>query len=181
MGNRSTIERLDPDIVAEVTRLIQGGRTIDEITTHLRGMDQDVSRSAVGRYVKNARKAMEDYSRAQAVAKGWVDKMEAEPNGDVARLLPQMLQAIAFKTMEGMTEGEEAVSPGDIMFMGKALQSIAGSSKTLMDIELKMRQVRDEARQQLLAEQGKKLDALNKAGGITADTKAAIRQALGIA
>ena len=75
MANRSTIERLDPDIVAEVTRLIKGGRTIDEITTHLRGLDQDVSRSAVGRYVKNARKAMEDYAKAQEVAKVWVDRL----------------------------------------------------------------------------------------------------------
>jgi hypothetical protein len=180
VGNRSSIERLDPDIVAEVSRLIKGGRTIDEITTHLRGMDQDVSRSAVGRYVKSARKAMEDYQKAQEVAKVWVDRLEAEPNGDVARLLPQMLQAVAFKTIEGMTEGEEVVSPGDIMFMGKALQSIAGSSKTLMDIELKMRQVREDERRRLHAEQSEKLDAMNTAGGITAETKAAIRQALGI-
>lgn len=180
MGNRSSIERLDQDIVQEVTRLIKSGRTIDEITTHLRGMDQDVSRSAVGRYVKNARKAMEDYAKAQEVAKVWVERIDAEPNGDVARLLPQMLQAVAFKTIEGMSEGEGAVSPGDLMFMAKALQSLAGSSKTHVDIELKMRQVREETRRQLLAEQNKKLDAMNPAGGITADTKAKIREALGI-
>lgn len=182
MGNRSTIERLDPDIVAEVTRLIKGGRTIDEITTHLRGMDQDVSRSAVGRYVKNARKAMEDLGKAQEVAKVWVDRLEKEPNGDVARLLPEMLQVVAFNTIEGMSEADakNAPGPGDIMFMAKALQSLASSRKVHMDVELKLRQVREETRRQLLAEQDKQLDALNQAGGITADTKTKIRQALGI-
>ena len=166
MGNRSTIERLDPTIVEAISRLIKGGRTIDEITEHLRGLDQDVSRSAVGRYVKNARKAMEDYSKAKEVAKVWLDRMEAEPNGDVARLLPQMLQAVAFKTIEDMSDSDEGVSAGDIMFMGKALQSIAGASKTHMDIELKMRQVREEARRLALEEAEKNITAAARAQGM---------------
>lgn len=150
MGNRSTIERLDQSIVDECSRLIKAGRTIDEITQALRGLDADVSRSAVGRYVKSAKKAMESYTKAQEVAKVWVDRLEAEPSGDVARLLPQMLQAVAFNTIEGMAEGEGTVKPGDIMFMAKALRDIVGTGKTNIDVELKLREVREETRRKAL-------------------------------
>lgn len=42
------------------------------------------------------------------------------------------------------------------------------------------RSVADEARRKLLEEQRAKLDAMPNKGGVTADTKAAIREALGI-
>jgi NAD(P)-dependent dehydrogenase (short-subunit alcohol dehydrogenase family) len=40
--------------------------------------------------------------------------------------------------------------------------------------------IRQEARDELLAEQRAKLEAMPNKGGVTADTKAAIREALGI-
>lgn len=166
MANRSTIERLDPSIVEEVTRQIKAGRTIDEITSVLRSMDQDVSRSAVGRFVKSARKSMEKYAQAQEVAKVWVDRLEAEPNGDVARLLPQMLQAVAFNTLDTMSEGAAAVKPGDIMFMAKALRDLAGSGKTHMDIELKLREVREESARKALDEAAKAVGDAARAQGM---------------
>jgi hypothetical protein len=89
MGRRSTVSRFPEPIVTQVNQLIRDGHTIDEIVATLQGMGADVSRSAMGRYVKSARESMEKYRQAQEVAKVWVDKLETEPSGDVARLLPR--------------------------------------------------------------------------------------------
>ncbi|HDR9585226.1 TPA: DUF3486 family protein [Burkholderia stabilis] len=172
---------LPQEIVAEVNRLIRDGCTIDEILRALSPLGvESISRSAMGRYVKTARESMEKYRQGQEVAKVWLDRLEAEPNGDVARLLPEMLRAIAFQTLSTMGESENAVKPAEVMLLAKALKDLGGASKDNVAIELKMRQVRDDARKALLAEQAKSLQAVGKQDGVSADTMTKIRSALGI-
>ena len=105
MARRSKVEQLPQPITDAVNGLIREGRTIDDILTHLRTMGvEDISRSAVGRHVKSARETFEKYRQAQEIAKVWVNKLEAEPNGDVSRLLPEMLRVVAFQTIGQMGE-----------------------------------------------------------------------------
>ena len=145
MARKSTVAVLDESIVSVVNQLIREGCTIDEILRALQPLGADVSRSAMGRYVKSARESMEKYRQAQEVAKVWLDKLEHEPNGDVARLLPEMLRATAFQTLTTMGEMEEGVGAQELMFLAKALKDLSGASKLNVDIELKMREVRRKA------------------------------------
>ena len=137
---------------------------------------EDISRSAVGRHVKSARETFEKYRQAQEIAKVWVNKLEAEPNGDVSRLLPEMLRVVAFQTIGQMGETEEGANPMEVMLLAKALQHMSAAGKDHMAMELKMR----DERKKLLAEQSAKLDALGKKDGVTPETLTAIREALGI-
>ncbi|WP_186265018.1 DUF3486 family protein [Burkholderia gladioli] len=181
MARKSTVAVLPEEIVVEVNRLIRDGCTIDEILRALAPLGVDnISRSAMGRYVKTARESMEKYRQGQEVAKVWLDRLEAEPNGDVARLLPEMLRAIAFQTLSTMGESDNPVKPAEVMLLAKALKDLGGASKDNVAIELKMRQVRDDARKALLAEQAKSLQEVGKQDGVSADTMAKIRAALGI-
>ena len=102
--------------------------------------------------------------------------MEAEPNGDVSRLLPEMLRVVAFQTIGQMGETEEGANPMEVMLLAKALQHMSAAGKDHMAMELKMR----DERKKLLAEQSAKLDALGKKDGVTPETLTAIREALGI-
>jgi len=181
MGRRSTVSRFPEPIVTQVNQLIRDGHTIDEIVATLQGMGADVSRSAMGRYVKSARESMEKYRQAQEVAKVWVDKLETEPSGDVARLLPEMLRAVAFQTLSNMGDETDPVGSQEIMFLAKALKDLSGASATNVAIELKMREIRAKAQRDLLEEQKAKLDAIPKDKGVSEETKNAIREALGIA
>ena len=146
MGRRSTVSRFPEPIVTEVNQLIRDGHTIDEIVATLQGMGADVSRSAMGRYVKSARESMEKYRQAQEVAKVWVDKLETEPSGDVARLLPEMLRAVAFQTLSTMGEATDPVGSQDLMFLAKALKDVSSASRINVDTELLLRKVRDQAK-----------------------------------
>jgi len=146
MGRKSTVAFLDAGIVDEVNRLVRGGKTIDDILNALRELGAEVSRSAVGRYVQSARESMEKYKQAQEVAKVWVDKLETEPQGDVARLLPEMLRAVAFSTISQLGESEEGANSQELMFLAKALKDLSGATKGNLDIELKLREVRARAK-----------------------------------
>lgn len=146
MGRKSTVAVLPQQVVAEINRLIRDGRTIDEILQALQPLGTEVSRSAMGRYVKGARESMEKYRQAQEVAKVWVDKLEAEPSGDVARLLPEMLRVVAFQSLTTMGEAEAPASPMDVMLLAKALKDIAGTTKANIDVEKQLRAMRAEVK-----------------------------------
>lgn len=181
MARRSTVAVLDEAIVGEVNRLIRQGRTIDEILSALEPLGVEVSRSTMGRYVKTARESMEQYSKAQAQASVWLEKFGQEPSSDVARLLPLILEAVAHRTLDDMAESEKIKTPEEVRVMARALKDLSGAKRGNIDIELKMREVRAAERKQVLEEQRAKLDAMGNKGGVTEDTKKAIREALGIA
>lgn len=179
MARKSTVAMQDEAILQEVHALIRKGCTIDEIAKALKALGTGVSRSATARYVKSERESMQQMIQAQTVARAWVEKFGKEPDGDVGRLLPQMLEAIAFRTMDGMAD-EEEVSPKEVNVMARALRSLSGAKRENINMELLLRKAREEERQQILAEQKAALEAMPNKGGVTADTKAKIREALGI-
>ena len=146
MGRKSTVAALPAELVQACNGLIRAGRSIDDILAALKDLGAPVSRSAVGRYVKSARESMDKYREAQEVAKVWVDKLEAEPSGDVARLLPEMLRTVAFQTLTNLGEGEKPAKAMDVMLLAKALKDIAGTTKTNIDTELQLRKVRAETK-----------------------------------
>lgn len=133
MGRRSSIEQLPVDLADVCHRLIREGRTIEEITDKLNELDADVSRSAVGRYVKSARDQMKQYQDAQAVAGQWVAQLGENPTGDVGALLAEMLKTVAFQALANMAPAEDgkgkATKPMDIMLLAKAIRDLEATSK----------------------------------------------------
>lgn len=165
MTRRSTISRLPKTLVDRCHELIRDGHTIDEILDALNGMGAEVSRSSLGRYVKSARESMEKYRQAQEVAKVWVDKLEAEPEGDVSRLLPEMLRVVAFQTLTTMGEGEDPVKSMDIMLLAKALRDISQTTKANIDIERQLRGMRSD-----LKKAATEVEQTARAAGLSPDT-----------
>lgn len=134
----STITQLDPAIKEAVDTAVREGRaTIDEIVKLITGLGGDASRSAVGRYVKNARERMEDYRQATQMAAVWVDKLGSEPEGDVGRMLLEMLRVVAFKTIGDIDQA----GPEDLMLLAKAMKDISGADKIIVDREINLRKL----------------------------------------
>lgn len=134
----STIVQLDPAIKEAVDKAVREGRaTIDQILQLIDSMGGEASRSAVGRYVKNARERLEDYRQASQIATVWVDKLGKEPEGDIGRMLLEMLRVVAFKSIGDIDQA----SPEDLMFLGKALKDIAGADKLVVDREINLRKL----------------------------------------
>lgn len=166
MANKSSISKLPKKIREAVDLAVREDRaTIDEIVALINDMGADVSRSAVGRYVKSANEKMEQYRKAQAVAKTWIGKLEEDPEGDVGRLLSEMLRTVAFQTISSMDGSEEKIAM-DIMLLAKAIKDLSGADKVTMERALRIRQ---EARKQALEEAAQRAEETAVAQGMGPD------------
>ena len=173
MPRKSTIDQL-PDALREaLDALIRDGRhTLDDILAHLAQLNDGaapVSRSALGRYAQRAEAQMQRYREAQEVAKVWVQKFEADPQGDVARLLPEMLRSVAFQTLGSMSDDEDGATPKDVMMLAAAMKDLASADKLTAERILKIRQ---EVARKAATEAVKEA----KAGGLSDEAAEAIRQ-----
>ena len=175
MARRSTLASLPAPIVQACNDLIRDGHTIDAIVAALHGLGAPVSRSAVGRYVKSARESMEKYRQAQEVARVWLDKLEAEPQGDVARLLPEMLRAAAFQSISRLGEEGGPVKAADLMLLARTLRDLAGASKTNIDVQLQLRKLREQV-QQRAGDAARDVESLTRQAGMSEALVRSIRE-----
>jgi len=137
-NRKSSIDLLDARIQDAVNAAIKEGRaSIDGIVDLIKGMGGDASRSAVGRYVQSQNEKLEHFRQAQETAKVWVDKIGKEPEGDVGRLLIEMLRVISYRTMSDM----DSADPQDLMFLGKAIKDISSADKVMIDREAAVRKL----------------------------------------
>lgn len=173
MSNKSSITKLPKEVRESVDRAIREDRaTIDEIVGLINELGADVSRSAVGRYVKNANDKMEQFREAQAIAKTWIGKFDEERDGDVGKLLIEMLRTVAFQSLTSMDEGAK---PSEIQALAKAIQSMASADKTILERELRIRQ-------EVASKAADKAEKIARKGGMTSETVDEIRrEILGIA
>lgn len=173
MARKSSVQHLDPRLREAVDGLIRAGRhTLDDILAHLaqlNGGEAPVSRSALGRYAQRAEEQMARYREAQEVAKVWVAKFEAEPDGDVARLLPEMLRSVAFQTLGSLSEREDAADAEEVMLLAKAMKDLASADKLTAERILR---IREEVAKKAAVEAVKQA----KASGLSDEAAELIRQ-----
>lgn len=168
MARRSSIEQLPEEIQDQVHRLIRQGSTIDAITQKLDELDQDVSRSSVGRYKAKYEEQLQRYREAQNVAGIWVQELGADQKSDVGRLLAEMLKTIAFKTMAEMgDESGNAPSAMDLHFLARTVKDLESAGKISADRILK---IREEERKKVQQETEGKLEEAGRKAGLTTDT-----------
>lgn len=173
---KSSIDQLDPRVKEAVDELVRGGRhTIDDIVQQIRALGGDASRSAVGRYVKRAEDQMERYRQAQEVAKVWIGRLEENPNGDVGRLLSEMLRTVAFQTIGqlGDAEPSEEGNSGamDIMLLARSIKDLASADKLSAEREMRVRQ-------EVVRNAAERAAAIAKKGGMSPQAVDEIRREL---
>ena len=168
MARRSSIEQLPQEVQDHVHRLIREGRTVDEITGKLHELDQDVSRSSVGRYKQRYETQLQKYREAQNVAGIWVQELGQDTSSDVGRLLAEMLKTIAFKTMAEMGEDEaDQPSAMDLHFLARTIKDLESAGKLSAE---RIYKIREEERKRVQQETQGKLEEAGKKAGLTTDT-----------
>lgn len=172
MGRKSAVARMDPQIREAVDAAIREGRaTIADIVAIIREMGGVASRSAVGRYMQRAEEQMQKFREAQEVARVWIGKLQADPEGDVGRLLAEMLRTMAFQTIGDM----ETADPLSLAQLAKALKDLASTDKLTADRILLVR--REAAK-----EAADKVTTVARAKGLSAATVDELRrEILGVA
>ena len=162
---QSSIDRLPEDIRKQLQALLRdpaitqvdARRRINEI---LDGTDhpERLSRSAINRYALSMEKIGAKIRQSREVAQMWIARLGAEPQGEVGKLLNEMVRNLAFDSAASMLDDDEPVPPKMIKELAIAIERLerAASENVKRDEE-----IRKQERERLKAEA---LAAVDKAG-----------------
>ena len=179
MGRTSSVKRLDPQARKFLEKLMREDRhTLDELLTAVRTKfpDAQVSRSSIHRHRAGYEELVKGMREQQAIASLVVSELGENPDDKAGALLVQTITTLT-NQVALTAAGEGEVDVETVRKLARAAKDVIAARRVDRQERLAIRQ---EAREELLAEQRAKLEAMPNKGGVTADTKAAIREALGI-
>lgn len=180
MARPSSVDQLEPEIREEIGRLRGGGHTIDEILAALRELGaKDISRSALGRHVKNMEQIGAKLRHSRNIAEALVRQLGDAPASRSAQLNIELLHSVILDlnlaSEDADADGLAALrgNPEGIMLLAKAIDHLTKSSKADIDNQQQI-EARVEKRLKAQAEQHVVSEA--KKRGISAETARALME-----
>ena len=189
MGRKSTVSRLPVEIKTYIEAMLAtGGQTLDELITDLRerfpvqAHAGDLpSRSAIGRYGQKLERRLSAI-RASTEAAKLIQAQAGDDKDARSEALTALVQTELFEAILALQEADDPeANPEDrVAMLSSAAKNIATLTRSSVNLKQFQAKVEKDTRERLLAEQRAALDAMGSKGGVTDDTKRAIREALGI-
>ena len=130
---------------------------------------QPLSKSAVNRYAVRMEQVGAKLRQSREVASMWIGKLGNEPQGEVGKLLNEMVRNLAFDTVVKMSEEDELVEPRMIKDLSIAIEKLEKATSE----NLKRDQ---EVRRQAMADAADKVADVAKQEGVSAETIQRIRR-----
>lgn len=189
MGRKPKLARLPPEVKLYIEGLMADGRmTLTEMIADLAARWPDharanelPSRSALGRYgPKLERRLLAVKAFSDAAAS--IDAHAGDKADSRSSALTAMVQQEIFDAVMNLQDAADPDVDSDarMSLLSEAARSLASLTRSSVQLKTYQAKVEADARKALLQEQREKLDAMGNKGGVTAETKAAIREALGI-
>jgi hypothetical protein len=179
MAPRSKVATLPPALKewldAEMMR--RGFADYVQLAADLAARGADVSKSALHRYGSQFEKRMAQLKMASEQARALVDAAPDDEDKLGSAVVRMTQEKIFGLLMEIDVDAEDV----DINKLFKNAAEIGKASVALKRYSMEARAaIKEEARRELVEQQRAQLEAMPNKGGVTAETKAAIREALGI-
>jgi len=180
MPRKSSIDKLQPDVRSHIERALRENRlTLDELIDELQERFPSAdkpSRSAIGRYKVSFDEMAKRLREQQAMASLLVEELGENPNDKAGALMVQSIQTLTTHAALGAQIDDETTID-DVRKLARAAKDVLQASKASRE---ERTAIAREAREALLEEQKAALAAMPVKGGVTEETKQAIREALGI-
>ncbi len=191
MARHSSIERLPEPLREAIAQLRQAGRTIDEITAHLRAMTEEApSRSAIGRHVKKMDFVAERMRRSRQVAEALVAELGDAPESRTARLNIELIHSAVMDLFMNAETGDEgdadaegraavAGNPQGVMLLAKAVDHLSRARRSDADaVRIAEQRAEKKAKEKAVGA----VEVAARARGLSAETIEAIKAGiLGVA
>lgn len=175
---KSSIDLLPDEIQAKIIELSKR-HTIDEILEHLKQLDVDISRSALGRHIQKLPEIIDRMNRSRIVAEALVKEFGEKGNDKIARANIEMGHTLAMEIMTKCEVDPETgeikpvtFEPMELMLIGKAFDHFASAKKKDAETTIK---VRDEITKQAM----QNVTTTAKGLGLSAETVATLRASIG--
>ena len=177
-GGRSSVDRLPDTLREAVDAAIADGATIDEITARIREGGGDCSRSAVGRYSKDARELIRQQQETDRTIKAWEQELGERPEGGTGLFLIETLRTMTLATMAALNRRDEPASLQDLSRLSLILRRIESTEKLCRDRERAARAEREEKAEKAAAEKAEPAGEAKRRGSLPPETVAAIHEAV---
>ncbi len=146
MSQPSSIELLPDDIRIKLQELLRDPRVTQiEATRRINDIleaeehPENVSKSAVNRYALKMEKVGAKIRQSREVAKMWIGNLGAAPQGEVGKLLNEMVRTLAWDATLEMAEGSEPVKPKMLKDMAIAIERLERAATTNVKREEEIR------------------------------------------
>ncbi|EEF78418.1 DUF3486 family protein [Methylophaga thiooxydans] len=135
MARASSIEQLPADILEQLQTLLRDPRVsqldataqINAILEQL-GTDDRVSKSAVNRYAVKMKDVGAKLQQSRELASMWIGKLGAAPQGQVGKLVNEIIRTMAFDSAMHMAEGDTPVEPKMLAQLALAVQRLESAA-----------------------------------------------------
>lgn len=193
MGNKSSIDRLDPEIKGYIQAMLAAGSmTLNQLITDLQekfpvaAEAGDLpSRSAVGRYGQKLERRLAAIRASTEAAK--IIQAHAGDNKDArSEALTAMVQTELFEAileLQEAVDGDDKLEPGErVTLLSKAAKNIATLTRSSVNLKEFQAKAEERARRAMLEELRAKAEDLGKDGqvDVAATLEQVIKAAYGI-
>ncbi len=132
---QSSIDRLPDDVRDRLQELLRDPR-VTQLEATLRineilerdGHPERISKSALNRYAVKMEEVGSKLRQAREISHMWIGKLGAEPQGEVGKLLNEMVRSLAFEATMNMAEGADPVEPKALKDMAIAIERLERAS-----------------------------------------------------
>lgn len=140
------------EILSHVNELIEEAGLSD---------DYKLSRAGVNRYATGMETVGAKIREAKEVSNQWVAQLGSEPEGEVSKILIEMVRTLAFDQVLKLSESGEAVEP-------KYIRQLAQGVKDLEEAATKSHKREQEIKKAFAEEAATKAESIAMAAGMTA-------------
>lgn len=152
MAQRSSIERLPDDIREKLQELLRDPRVTQlEATRRINAILEEeghpdrISKSAVNRYARKMEEVGAKLRQSREIAKMWIGKLGAAPQGEVGKLLNEMVRTLAFEMTLNLSEGTIEAEPKMLKDLAIAIERLERAATTNLKREQEIRAQEREA------------------------------------
>lgn len=158
--------------------------TVEGFRSLLAEKGLEVGRSTAHDYQKRIEALGERTRKSRTIAESLVRQLgDAAIEGQYGRALVEMARTLAFDFLEKILDGRgEELTPQEFAFLGKALKEMAQAARLDQDFEIKVEDIRKQARKEALAAAASQLDGALKSAeangesGLSAERVAQLRR-----
>lgn len=135
------------------------------------GLSLSIGKSAVGRFSK----ALKDQREAFSIAETLLSDMDIEAEGELHKVLMQMIATSAVHMIHAVREEDGHLDPKDLMNLGRMLKDLMSSSGMR---EKLLKDERDRIERKAREEAATEMEAIAREGGLTDDAIQTFRKKL---
>lgn len=141
MALPSSIDRLPPEIKAELEALFARGRTLDEIVQHLRALvgEDAPSRSAVHRYKARWADLRERMIQGREMAQAFAAELGSDGQTDADQLAIELVSNLASRALADQVAGDAEVDALELSRLARTVRQMVLARGNLVETERAIR------------------------------------------